>query len=61
LLPQLNKVIHVYNRGTLKLVRRLSGHTDHIWSLDMNGKWIVSGSWDGTVKVREINFSLRIL
>ena len=52
--PQLNKTISVYNRRTLKLVRHISGplcHKDHIWSIDMNNKYLVTGSWDATVKV----------
>ena len=26
----------VYNRQSLKLVRTLWGHDDHVWSIDMN-------------------------
>ena len=32
----------VYDRSTLKLVRALWGHDDHVWSIDMNKEFIVS-------------------
>jgi hypothetical protein len=56
---QLNKVINVYSRRTLKLVRQLFGHTDHVWSIDLNNKLIVSGSWDASVKVMLLLLQLK--
>ena len=47
----LNKVANLYNRSTLELVMSMTGHSDHIWSIDMNKKYIVTGSWDATVTV----------
>ena len=47
----LNKKLAVFDRKSLDLVQNLSGHTDHIWSVDMTEKLIVSGSWDSTVKL----------
>jgi len=47
----LNKSIEVYDRQSLKLVRTLSGHGDHVWSIDMNREFIVSGSWDSSVRI----------
>ena len=45
----LNKVANLYDRQTLQLVHSMTGHTDHIWSIDMNKKYVVTGSWDATV------------
>ena len=42
----LNKTIEVFDRGSLAKVRTLWGHDDHVWSIDMNKEFIVSGSWD---------------
>ena len=42
----LNKTIEVYDRATMLKVRTLVGHDDHVWSIDMNKEYIVSGSWD---------------
>ena len=47
----LNKQLAVYDRKSLNLVQNLHGHTDHIWSVDMTKDFIVSGSWDATVKL----------
>ena len=47
----LNKNLAIYDRSSLELVQNLSGHTDHIWSVDMTKELIVSGSWDSTVKL----------
>ena len=47
----LNKELAVFDRKSLNLVQNLSGHTDHIWSIDMTEKLIISGSWDSTVKL----------
>jgi WD40 repeat protein len=47
----LNKKLAIYDRRTLDLVQTLTGHTDHIWSCDMTKDLIVSGSWDGSVKL----------
>lgn len=47
----LNKELAVFERKSLNLVQNLSGHTDHIWSIDMTEKLIISGSWDSTVKL----------
>ena len=47
----LNKKLAVYDRKSLDLVKNLSGHTDHIWSVDMTDDLIVSGSWDSSVKL----------
>ncbi len=47
----LNKELAIYDRKSLDLVKSLQGHTDHIWSVDMNAKHVVSGSWDGSVKL----------
>ena len=41
-----NKNIEVYDRKSLHLVRLLAGHEDHVWSVDMNTEYVVSGSWD---------------
>ncbi len=53
----LDKSIVVYDRETLNLNYELLGHTDHVWSIDLNRRYIVSGSWDATAKVwdRKIN------
>ena len=47
----LNKVANLYDRKSLKLIHSMTGHSDHIWSIDMNKKHIVTGSWDATVNV----------
>ena len=47
----LNKKLAVYDRKSLDLVKNLIGHTDHIWSVDMTNDFIVSGSWDASVKL----------
>ena len=47
----LNKKLAIYDRKNLELIETLSGHTDHIWSVDMTQHLIVSGSWDATVKL----------
>ena len=47
----LNKNLAIYDRSSLDLVQNLSGHTDHIWSVDLTKELIVSGSWDSTVKL----------
>ena len=47
----LDKTIRVLERQSGKLLHTLSGHTDHIWSLDHNQRYLVSGSWDATVKI----------
>ena len=35
----------MYDRSSLQLVRVLKGHTDHVWSIDMDADILVSGSW----------------
>ena len=47
----LNKVANLYDRESLELVTSMTGHTDHIWSIDMNKKHVVTGSWDATCTV----------
>ena len=48
----LDKTISVYKRGSLDLLERITGvHTDHIWAMDLNEKYLVSGSWDSTAKI----------
>eukprot|EP00090_Calanus_glacialis_P004077 TRINITY_DN13023_c0_g1_i1.p1 TRINITY_DN13023_c0_g1~~TRINITY_DN13023_c0_g1_i1.p1 ORF type:complete len:713 (+),score=103.45 TRINITY_DN13023_c0_g1_i1:114-2252(+) len=47
----LNKTIEVYDRATMLKVRTLVGHDDHVWSIDMNKEYIVSGSWDSSVRI----------
>lgn len=47
----LNKKLAVYDRQSLDLQRNLTGHTDHIWSVDMTPDLIISGSWDASVKL----------
>jgi len=47
----LNKTIEVYDRATMLKVRTLLGHDDHVWSIDMNREYIVSGSWDSSVRI----------
>jgi len=47
----LNKTIEVYDRNTMLKVRTLHGHDDHVWSIDMNKEYIVSGSWDSSVRI----------
>ena len=47
----LSKVANVYDRKTLKIIHSLKGHTDHIWSIDMNRTYVVTGSWDATVNI----------
>ena len=39
------------SRKSLQLALTLEGHTDHVWSLDMNQSFIVSGSWDSSVRI----------
>ncbi|XP_023331508.1 F-box/WD repeat-containing protein 11 [Eurytemora carolleeae] len=46
-----NKNIEVYDRKSLHLVRLLAGHEDHVWSVDMNTEYVVSGSWDSSVRI----------
>jgi hypothetical protein len=38
-------LVGVY-RKSLKLVLTLSGHEDHVWSVDMDQDLIVTGAWD---------------
>ena len=45
----LNKSVNVYDRKTLSSILQLSGHRDHIWCIDMNSKYICTGSWDASV------------
>ena len=47
----LNKTIEVYDRSSMLKVRTLRGHDDHVWSIDMNREYIVSGSWDSSVRI----------
>lgn len=47
----LNKKLAIFNRKSLELAANLTGHTDHIWSVDMTADLIVSGSWDTSVKL----------
>ena len=35
-----------YNEEKYFQVWTLTGHEDHVWSVDMNKEYIVSGSWD---------------
>ena len=51
----LNKKLAVYDRQSLELVQSLSGHTDHIWSVDLTKNLIISGSWDASVKLWQRN------
>ena len=42
-----NKKISLRSNGINRIqVRTLWGHDDHVWSIDMNKEYIVSGSWD---------------
>ena len=57
----LNKTIEVYDRNTMLKVRTLHGHDDHVWSIDMNKEYIVSGSWDSRSTFRLKFFPNEIL
>jgi hypothetical protein len=39
-------LVGVLYRNSLKLVLTLSGHEDHVWSVDMDHDLIVTGAWD---------------
>ena len=43
--------MQVFDRNSLVKVRTLWGHDDHVWSIDMNQEYIVSGSWDSSVRI----------
>lgn len=43
--------MQVFDRNSLAKVRTLWGHDDHVWSIDMNKEYIVSGSWDSSVRI----------
>ena len=43
--------MQVFDRNSLVKVRTLWGHDDHVWSIDMNKEYIVSGSWDSSVRI----------
>ena len=47
----LNNTLEVYDRSSLARVCTLRGHVDHVWSVDMNSEYIVSGSWDSSVRI----------
>ena len=47
----LDKSIVVFDRKSFKCKFELLGHTDHIWSIDLNEGFIVSGSWDASAKI----------
>ena len=44
-------LLQVFDRNSLAKVRTLWGHEDHVWSIDMNQEYIVSGSWDSSVRI----------
>ena len=49
----LNKSIVIFDRHTMEKVQVLFGHTDHIWSLDINenSTLLASGCWGSSVKL----------
>jgi len=48
-----DKNINIFSADDWSLVQSLSGHTGNVHSVDtsVDGKWIVSGGYDRTVKL----------
>ena len=46
-----DNVIRIWDLSQRVLISRLEGHTGSVAALDANGKWLVSGSFDTTVRL----------
>lgn len=57
-----NKIIYLYNVNDWSLIASMEGHTGTITSLDfdMEGKWLVSGSRDKSVKLWDVSTGLML-
>jgi len=51
-------LIHVYDTGTGKLLKKLEGHEGGVWALQYEGNTLVSGSTDRSVRVWDIEKGL---
>jgi WD40 repeat protein len=44
-------VIRIWDLGQRELISQLRGHQGSVVALDSNDRWLVSGSFDATVKI----------
>ena len=50
-------LVRVWDAASLELLGGYAGHTDHVWTVSVSpdGRFIASGSWDGTVMLWPVN------
>jgi len=55
-------VLILFDTVSMKMVRRFEGHTDGITDLcfSEDGKWLISASMDGTLRIWDISLARQI-